>query len=440
MLKAIAGAWGVAALVAAAIGCSTTSATPDHGGADTGTDAPSALDGDVDGGFEAGPKVPMCLGSADCMTGQICCSDSTTTTMSCQVGPCPSMGSVQICTTAADCFVAGDTCDPANPCSPGLPIRICNGPGYTGACGPPDIDAAPGDATSDAASGPDGTASDGGAAGDAGPIYCGHPSDCAAGTFCAASGTCQAGECSGASPCIYGYACGSSGVCASSQPGACDRDVQCSSGALCLAGANGNGGVCIPPASQCFDGIQCDPGDKCVAGKCAQPCTSTANCRDGYGCNTTTGVCVTPLKMCLVTNDCGSALQVCVDGACVPRSSGATCATAGDVWTENGCVPNQSATFACTTEGQLGSGAGAPGVSCAQSQICVHGDCWISCDAPNQSACAGQPTLTVCKPVTTGATTYNVCGTAQGLGNQCGPGASNQSCTGGATCIDGDCM
>ncbi len=307
-------------------------------------------------------------------------------------------------------------------------------------------DAIPGDTTDDAASGPDRTApdaasgdatSDAATDGDAGAISCGHPGDCATGTFCGANGTCRAGACSGASPCIYGYTCGSTGVCASPQPNACDSDGQCSSGGLCLAGTNGN--ACTPSASQCFDGLQCDPGDKCVAGKCVPSCTSTANCRDGYGCNTTTDVCVTPVKTCQVTNDCGSSAQVCVGGACVPRSNGATCATPGDVWTENGCVPNQSATFACTTEGQLGSGAGDPGASCAQGQICVHGGCWVSCDAPNQNACAGQPTLTTCKPVTTSTATYNICGTAQGFGNQCGPGANGQSCTGGATCIDGSC-
>ena len=319
-------------------------------------------------------------------------------------------------------------------------------------------EAAPGDDTNDAASGPDATAPDAGpdgtasdamsgdatsdvataSDGNATPISCGHPSDCAAGTFCGANGTRQAGACSGATPCIYGYACGSTGVCASPQPNACDSDAQCSTGAVCIAGTNG-GGACSSSASQCFDGLQCDSGDRCVAGKCVQSCTSTASCRDGYGCNTTAGVCVTPLKTCQLTNDCGSSAQVCVGGACVPRSSEATCPTSGDVWTENGCVPNQAATFACTTEGQLGSGAGAPGVSCAQNQICVHGGCWISCDAPSQNACASQPALNTCKPVTSGGTTYNICGAAQDFGNECGPGASNHACTGGATCIDGYC-
>ncbi len=313
-------------------------------------------------------------------------------------------------------------------------------------------DATPGGATGDAASGPDGTppdanpgdtTSDGssasGADGDAAPLYCGHPGDCSAGSFCGANGTCQAGACSGASSCIHGYTCGPGDVCTSPQPNACDSDTQCSSGALCIAGTNGNGGVCSPAASQCFDGLQCDPGDKCVAGKCVPSCTDTTDCRDGYGCNTTTGVCTTPLETCLTTNDCGSALQVCVGGACVPRSSGATCASAGDVWIDNGCIPNESATFACAMEGQLGSGAGVSGVSCAVGDICVHGGCWISCDSPNQNACAGQITLTVCKPVTAGATTHNVCGTAQDFGNQCGPGANNEACTAGTTCIDGYC-
>jgi hypothetical protein len=109
------------------------------------------------------------------------------------------------------------------------------------------------------------------------------------------------------------------------------------------------------------------------------------------------------------------------------------------VWTENGCVPNQGATFTCTQEGQLGSGSGVPGVSCGQGSICLHNDCWISCDAPNQTACTTQPTLNQCKPVTSSGKTYNVCGTAANLGTQCGAGANNMTCSGSFICIDGSC-
>jgi hypothetical protein len=146
-----------------------------------------------------------------------------------------------------------------------------------------------------------------------------------------------------------------------------------------------------------------------------------------------------PIQACSITNDCGTAAEVCVAGACVPRSVAGNCPNAGDVWTENGCIPNQTATFTCVTEGQLGSGTGVPGQTCKAGSICLHHDCWISCDAPNQNACASQTILSVCKPITSGSNTYNVCGTAQNLGNQCGAGAANATCANGFVCIDGFC-
>jgi hypothetical protein len=125
-----------AALLMAAVGCGTTSVAPDH---DASADAPPGLDGDadgdVDGGFDVGPSVPMCRQSADCSSGQICCLTDTMTT-ECQAGPCPNLQptgrSFQLCDTAADCFVAGDTCDNTR-----LPIRVCD---------PPIDDGGPGDA------------------------------------------------------------------------------------------------------------------------------------------------------------------------------------------------------------------------------------------------------------------------------------------------------
>src|SRR5262249_53409842 len=112
--------------------------------------------------------------------------------------------------------------------------------------------------------------------------------------------------------------------------------------------------------------------------------------------------------------------------------------TQGDVWTENGCIPNQGATFNCTTEGQMGTGSGVLGVSCAGGAICLHHDCWISCDS-NPNACASQAILNQCKPVTSSGSTYDVCGSTQNLGNQCGAGANNMTCAGANICIDGYC-
>jgi hypothetical protein len=198
-----------------------------------------------------------------------------------------------------------------------------------------------------------------------------------------------------------------------------------------VAGPEG-GGVCTAANNQCFDQSQCNAGDDCVAGKCVPACTSNADCRDGYDCNTVTGVCTVVAQVCTITNDCGSATLVCVAGACVPRSTNGQCSNMADVWDENGCVPNQAAKFTCAVDGSQGS--------CNAGSICLHHDCWISCDAPNQNACAQQTVLNTCKSVADNGNTYNVCGTSQNLGSQCGAGTSgNQTCTGGAVCIDGFC-
>jgi cysteine-rich repeat protein len=265
-------------------------------------------------------------------------------------------------------------------------------------------------------------------------VRCGHPGDCSAGEICGTSGLCRPGPCSTSNPCVFGYTC-TSGTCQGAA-NACDKDTDCASGSLCIAGPTG-GGACSAAAGQCFDRAQCGANEVCAAGKCTLACASNTDCRDGYHCDTTRGICTVPAQTCAVTNDCPGASSVCVGGACVPGSVGGTCANAGDVWTENGCVPNQAPAFNCAMDGQVGSGGGVPGVSCAAGQICLHHDCWISCDAPNQNACASQPALSACKPVTDNGVVYDACGTAQSLGNQCG--ANNQTCSGGAVCIDGFC-
>src|SRR5262249_33905811 len=123
-------------------------------------------------------------------------------------------------------------------------------------------------------------------------------------------------------------------------------------------------------------------------------------------------------------------------GVCVPRSTNGTCPS-GDVWDENGCIPNQAATFSCPVDGQLGDGTMG---HCKVNSICLHHDCWLSCDAPNQNRCATEGILNTCKPVVDGSSTFHVCGTAQNLGSECGAGSqNNQPCTGGAVCIDGFC-
>jgi hypothetical protein len=246
------------------------------------------------------------------------------------------------------------------------------------------------------------------------------------------------GPCSSTNTCVFGYTCGTDGTCQGAT-NACDKDSDCASGSLCIAGPSG-GGICTASDNQCFDQSQCGTNENCVAGKCTLSCTTDANCRDGYKCDTAHNICTVAAQPCTITNDCGSPNVVCVGGACVPRSNNGTCTDPGDVWTENGCIPNQAATFNCSTDGQMGSGNGVPGVSCKAGSICLHHDCWYSCDAPNQNVCSQQPILNTCKPVADNGSTYNVCGTPMSLGSQCGAGsAGNAMCSNGFVCIDGYC-
>jgi hypothetical protein len=222
------------------------------------------------------------------------------------------------------------------------------------------------------------------------------------------------------------------GTCQSTTANACDSDAACAAGSICIAGSDGKGGVCTSPANQCFDGSQCGPNEKCVAGKCTLGCTTNADCRDGFTCDTTHGICTVPAKTCKITNDCASAKEVCVGGVCVPRSNGGTC-PAGDVWTENGCIPNQAATFTCINDGVQDA--------CAMGSICLHHDCWISCDPSTMVPCnTPNSQFPQCKAVVSSSGTHNVCGSSANLGNQCGAGSPNNAmCTGANICIDGYC-
>lgn len=359
-----------------------------------------------------------CTSPSDCLTNQTCGDDNQ-----CHDGDCTFWG----CPSGYACQIADDgtaSCEPGTSStssgvggSGGATTTTTTTTSSTGGAG---------GATSTT------TSSSGGAGGGSNVIYCGNPKDCAAGSVCASDGTCHAGACSDAgNDCIYGYTCQGDGTCASSNPNACGSDADCAnagSGYACVSG------VCTAPDDQCFDQAQCGASDKCAAGKCTPECTQDSDCTGGYTCDTTKGICSNAAKSCTITNDCGGPTEVCVDGACVPRSNGGSCAS-GDDWVENGCIPSQKASFLCNTDGMLGDGQ--PG-DCANGSICLHHGCYISCDAPNQSACDNQPTLDECKPVMSSSGTYSVCGSSDNLGGECDPTATD-TCTSGEICIDGFC-
>lgn len=190
--------------------------------------------------------------------------------------------------------------------------------------------------------------------------------------------------------------------------------------------------MCTPSGNQCVDRTQCNAEERCADGACVLACTSDAACRDGFTCNTALGLCTRAMASCTITDDCASATRVCVDGACVPRSSGATCASLGDVWKANGCVPEESGHFVCANDGVQDV--------CAAGSICLHHSCWISCDAPHQSVCASMTVLNTCKRLQEAGATYDVCATSQNLGGQCGAGGTGATCSGGMVCVDGYCL
>jgi hypothetical protein len=102
----------------------------------------------------------------------------------------------------------------------------------------------------------------------------------------------------------------------------------------------------------------------------------------------------------------------------------------GAVWVDNGCIPSQSATFFCNADGQQDA--------CSAGSLCLHHNCYISCETPNDAACDNLPTFNVCKDVTTASGPHSVCGSDQNLGDECDP-TLGMTCSSGKVCLDGYC-
>jgi hypothetical protein len=347
-------------------------------------------------GNDCGPNhAPGCVSSNDCGINETCGSDNE-----CHVGDCSFWGCSE-----------GFTCEP--------------NPDQTVSCQDKGSTTTGGQGGSGQGGSGQGGSGQGGSGGGPTTIYCGNPDDCAAGETCAPDGTCKPGDCSKLG-CIFGFFCDQDLACKPSNPAACGDDSDCTgfgAGYLCV------NGVCTAPADQCSDLTQCQPGHKCADGKCVAVCADSADCPTGYACDTNLGLCVNADVPCVVTNDCGSADLVCVDGACVPKSSGASCPS-GTVWVENGCVPDQAATFFCNADGQQDM--------CAVGSVCLHHNCYLSCESPNEAACDNLPSFNVCKTVATMSGVHKVCGSNQNLGGECDP-TMGQDCPNGQVCIDGFC-
>lgn len=339
------------------------------------------------------PNPDSCSAQSDCGLEEVCGADNVCHVGSCTTWGCP-VGSVCLTNTegVSECIASN------------------NGGGGGGGAG----------------SGGGGVGGSGGGTPD--PVYCGNPDDCGAGQYCAPDGTCHTGDCS-QDGCIFGFLCDSTSgtpTCVSESPTACGTDADCAgfgSGYLCVSGD------CTAPQDQCFDQTQCPGGDVCADGKCVADCSQNQACPGEYTCTSGIGLCTTPVSGCSITNDCGSADLVCVDGGCVPRATDGMCAN-GYVWVENGCIPDQSALFVCNVDGMQDV--------CAAGSICLHHSCYISCAAPNDQACVALPDFNECKLVTTQSGDHPVCGSATNLGNECDPTAG-MACSPGLVCIDGFC-
>ncbi len=229
----------------------------------------------------------------------------------------------------------------------------------------------------------------------------------------------------------------------------CQNDNACvadsGAGARCL------NGKCVAAANECSDSTQCpivgSAQEQCVQGVCTPACATTGTaCPAGYSCNTSgsESVCTgnpTPCGAAAGAAACATG-TTCVDEHCVPLcntgagDAGPACA-GGLVCVDHGCIPSQTPQFVC-------AGSDGEQSSCASGSVCLHHNCYIACtlqdagaaDAGNSCRTAGN--FNVCKPVTTSTGTYDVCGSATNLGNECDP-TQGIACSNSRICIDGTC-
>lgn len=234
-----------------------------------------------------------------------------------------------------------------------------------------------------------------------------------------------------ATGCVSGYACTGPSLgaylCTSTDPNACVADGDCAAktgaGSLCL------GGLCKAPKDLCSDSTQCKDGTSCVDGRCTTKCTST--CASGYSCDATTGLCTAGAGQ----TSCETGKKL-VNGRCVTAAAtDGACAT-GTVSVAGGCVVDDRPTFFCD---QSGTADGAQD-KCSAGSICLHHNCYVTCDPAVATSCATVDKFNVCKEVTTSSGAHNVCGSSTNLGSQCDPTATPpKTCTGALLCIDGFC-
>lgn len=162
--------------------------------------------------------------------------------------------------------------------------------------------------------------------------------ECGGGRICV-NGECREG-CDTAATCPVGQTCEDS-VCVDLPPvtGECDDNSDCSNGEVCIdsvcetsctsdaactAEQYCHGGVCVyddRPQPFCTSSAQCQPGRPCVGGVCRTPCETSPECLsfDVQFRVCQNNFCVTSNEAtsnCMLSQDCATPGDTCVDGVC----------------------------------------------------------------------------------------------------------------------------
>ncbi len=300
--------------------------------------------------------------------------------------------------------------------------------------------------------------------------------DCGAGATCnvAAGGVCEAsvGACNTSNDCSLGQAC-VGGSCTA----ACTGDLDCGVGELCNVGTGVCTATCVGDSCSCEDGLTCNTG----SGLCAQECTSSADCYGNQACNTSTNFCE---YTCTGDAECGNG-QVCNLATSMCEDPATICATNSDCSAEEICdlgagVCSDPGVVDCSFHSDCGGegfvcdpelGVCQAGQECVSDSECASGGgvcdadaglCRSSCNpGDGASACEASP----CNYVGPARICHvNTCGSVSSPPTDGGgtkpacvpdplfspsptpptpsfpPCASDVQCSGGLSCIAGQCQ
>jgi Cys-rich repeat protein len=153
---------------------------------------------------------------------------------------------------------------------------------------------------------------------------------------------------------------------------------------VCTDGCSTTGGLCVNNECLCTESGGCAGGYTCVATLCAEKCTVTADCLEGFEC--TEGGCVALPPECTVDSDCAEGF-FCDANACVAISTpplecefdvdcaaGETCAAGVCETSTPECITNADCTApeTCETGFCVIEGMGYPPVETGFTDIADH--------------------------------------------------------------------